>query len=120
MEANVALWGFLGIVLGAIITGLFTYNVNRANASKAVTEAAINLVKPLSDRVKTLEDINVEQNNKLDQQGKKLDQQERTIKKYGQRIVYLMNGIEKLIEQFQRSDIAPTWVPDKWDPNKDC
>jgi hypothetical protein len=113
MEANATLWGFLGIVLGAIITGLFAYNVNRANASKAVTEAAINLVKPLSDRVDKLEKINVEQD-------KKIEQQERTIKKYGQRIVYLMNGIEKLIEQFQRSDIAPTWVPDKWDPNKDC
>ncbi len=113
MEANAALWGFLGIVLAAIITGLLAYNVNRANASRAVMEAAINLVKPLSDRVKRLEEINVEQD-------KKIEQQERTIKNYGQRIVYLMNGIEKLIEQFQRSDIAPTWVPDKWDPNKDC
>ena len=113
MEASAAFWGFLGIIFGAIITGLFAYNVNRANASKAVTEAAINLVKPLSDRVDKLEKINIEQD-------KKIEQQERTIKKYGQRIVYLMNGIEKLIEQFQRSDIAPTWVPDKWDPNKDC
>ena len=113
METSAAFWGFLGIIFGAIITGLFAYNVNKANASKAVTEAAINLVKPLSDRVDKLEKINVEQNGKI-------EQQERTIKKYGQRIVYLMNGIEKLIEQFQRSDIAPTWVPDKWDPNKDC
>jgi hypothetical protein len=41
-----------------------------------------------------------------------------TIRRYGNRITYLMGGIQKLLEQLKDLDQAPCWQPDDWDPNE--
>lgn len=41
-----------------------------------------------------------------------------TIRRYGNRITYLMNGIQKLLEQLKDLGQSPCWQPDEWDPNE--
>jgi uncharacterized membrane-anchored protein YhcB (DUF1043 family) len=50
----VALFGFLGVALGAIIAGLFQYRKNKADAAQSIVDAATTLLLPYKEEVETL------------------------------------------------------------------
>lgn len=102
MEAIV---GALGVVVGAVISGLFLRkkntteaNKNSADATETITRIAMSMIEPLENKV-----------NKL----------EKKINRYAGRIVILMGGIETLLHQMDENKISPCWQPEEWDPNKD-
>lgn len=80
-----------------------------ADAAEVITEAAskavVSLLIPLTERVKNLEDQLVIQRFKIE--------------RYGQRVLTLMRGIEKLIAQIAGLGHIPAWTPDEWDPDKE-
>ena len=97
---------FIAAGLGALITGMFTRRKNEADASKAVSDAAVNLVAPLSARVDCME--------------KDQERLKRTLTKAMNRIAYLMGGIAQLTQQITEAGHTPVWTPDNWDVDEEC
>lgn len=104
-----AIIGVLGVVVGGVIAGLFARRKTRSDAAGAITDAAVKLVQPLTDRVDTLEKKDCEQDKTIDLLTYKLD-------RYAKRVIYLMGGIETLIRQIKDAGCLPAWTPDPWDP----
>lgn len=102
MDVNiiVAIVGLFGVVSGGIITGLFLRKKNNADADKTASDAWRGFAEKMESRVTTLET--------------KTDLQEKKITRLGQRILYLMQGIEILINQIQDKGDTPCWQPDEW------
>ena len=102
MDATIiiAIIGLLGVVSGGIITGLFLHKKNNADADKTASDAWRGFAEKMEQRVTTLET--------------KTDVQEKKITRLGQRIIFLMQGIEILIEQIQAKGESPCWQPDDW------
>jgi len=90
-----------------ILVGLIGYftgrRKNRADAADLITAAAIKLLDPLTRRVDELE-------NKVRCQNEKIE-------RYGQRVIVLMRGIERLVLQITRLGHVPVWTPDEWSPD---
>jgi hypothetical protein len=88
--------GLIGLgagVLSAIVTSLAMRRRNAADASKAITEAAVALVGPLEDRIATME-----------KELKKLRPLEH-------RVEELRAGVQRLIDQIRCLGHEPVWVP---------
>lgn len=102
MEAIIAT---IGALAGGVITGLFMRRKNNAEAEKTVSEAWKGFAEKMEKRVNDL-DVKVEK-------------QEKKIDRFGRRVVYLMGGIEKLLDQIIDADQEPVWTPDDWDPDNE-
>ena len=98
-------WGLIGVLIGGLIAYFGTRKKNTADAAAAITNAATGLVSKLEDRVAKLETKEGEQDCK--------------ITRFGQRVIYLMDGIKKLTEQIIGLGHIPAWKPDEWDPDKE-
>lgn len=101
------LWEFLGTILGVLIGSMATYfatrRKNTADATEAITRAAGNIVANFEKRVAALEC--------------EVKEQDQVIKRYGKRLVTLMDGIRRLIAQLSDLGQLPVWTPDEWDPD---
>lgn len=82
----------------ALVSGLLVRRKNNAEASEVITRVAMSLVEPLEKKVKKLE--------------KKLD-------RYGDRIIYLTDGIQTLVNQIINDGKQPCWNPDEWNPDEE-
>ena len=96
MEAIIT--AIISAIGGALVSGLLVRRKNNAEASEVITRVAMSLITPLETKVKKLE--------------KKLD-------RYGQRIIYLTDGMQVLIKQIKQDGKEPCFVPNEWDPNDD-
>jgi len=77
-----------------------------ANVLVEAAKKAIDLIVPnLAKRIEGLE--------------KETNDQGCTIRRYGNRVVYLMRGIERLVAQIKGFEQIPVWTPEEWDPDKD-
>jgi len=105
----IALITVAGGLIGAWITKLSGKKKIGAEAADLITQAASTAVEalltPLTDKV-----------NQLEAQVKEL---QCVNNRYGQRVISLMHGIEKLILQIKSLQYTPVWTPDEWDPNKE-
>ena len=72
---------------------------------EAARKAVESLVPNLALRIESLETETKSQNC--------------LIRRYGNRVIYLMRGIEQLVAQIKGLNHAPNWVPDEWDPDKE-
>ena len=114
--------------------GLIGVLVNRRSRALAVKEQEVKLAANLPaqtantlvqgagdlvDRYQTLL-IQYQEKNEAQLQAIKTEQAEvkATLKRYGNRITYLMSGIQKLLEQLRDLDQPPCWQPDDCDLNE--
>lgn len=115
-----ALFGFLGAIIGAIITGLFLRRKTNAEATDSISAAAVKIAKtavddlidPLVARITGLEEQ--AQESKAEIGRLKL-----TLDRYAKRVIYLMSGIETLLRQIKSKGDTPCWSPDEWRPEED-
>lgn len=115
-----ALFGFLGAIIGAIITGLFLRRKTNADATDSISAAAVKIAKtavddlidPLVARITGLEEQ--AQESKAEISRLKL-----TLDRYAKRVIYLMSGIETLLRQIKSKGDTPCWSPDEWSPDND-
>lgn len=82
----------------ALISGLLVRKKNNAEATEIITRTAMSLIAPLKAEIKTLN---------------------RKVVRYGDRIIYLTNGMQVLIKQIKEDGKNPCFVPDDWDPNEE-
>jgi uncharacterized coiled-coil protein SlyX len=101
-----ALIGIIGVIIGGVITWLTTRKKSGAEATKLITEAAANLIEPLSERISDLEKKTQEQDKLISGLTKSLD-------RYAKRVIYLMGGIEQLVRQVSKHE-PPCWTPSEW------
>lgn len=100
-----ALVGVVGIVIGGLIVYFGGRRKNNADAAESITNAAKTLLEPLTKRVLELEE--------------KVKLQDKKLERYGQRIITLMRGIERLVLQITRLGHVPEWTPGEWSPDED-
>lgn len=98
-----AIIGVMGIVIGGVIVYFTGRKKNNADAAEAITNAATTLLGPLTKRVDELET--------------KVRCQNEKIERYGQRVIVLMRGIERLVLQITRLGHVPDWTPGEWSPD---
>lgn len=101
-----ALIGIIGVIIGGVITWMTTRKKSGAEATKLITEAAKNLIEPLSNRIGDLE-------KKTQEQDKTILGLTRSLDRYAKRVIYLMGGIEQLIRQISKHE-PPCWNPSEW------
>lgn len=82
----------------ALISGLLVRKKNNAEATEIITRTAMSLIQPLENKVRKLE---------------------RKVTRYGERILYLTDGIGILVDQIINDGKQPCWEPDKWEPEKE-
>jgi hypothetical protein len=105
--------GLCSGVLGAIIVGLFQRRKTAADARKSEAEAneqiritVMSLIDPLRNRISELE--------------KRVSKLEGRAARYLKRIMYLMDGIRRLICQLEQAKLDPEWQPDDdWQPDQE-
>src|SRR5574340_1156896 len=105
------------IVIGALIStigmviiggiGYFTgRRKNDGDAAQSISNAASNavegLLKPLTEKVEELR--------------REVEKQKRLNKRFAERIIVLMRGIERLMAQIIRLGHVPEWMPEEWSP----
>jgi len=55
MDASAAVWGVIGVVGGAIITGIVQLIVSKADYTQKIQETCIALITPLQNRIEELD-----------------------------------------------------------------
>ena len=122
-----AIWIALTTIIGSMLGASFTRYLDRKKArheiNKTIAETnnieadtanvlveaakkAIDLIVPnLAKRIEGLEQETKDQGC--------------TIRRYGNRVIYLMRGIEQLVSQITGLGHKPDWTPEPWDPDKE-
>lgn len=77
------------------------------NAAGSLATAQTNTVESLVKRLDHLEKSQVEQE-------KRNEVLARQVRRYAQRIAYLMGGIDQLLNQIAANNLAPVWRPNDW------
>jgi len=90
MDPTLIVVAFIGLLGSGVVGGLIG---SKANAAKALSEAAINLIKPLDDRIQAL----TKRVNALSKANREL-----------RRGVNILNG------QLYDNKILPQWEPPEW------
>lgn len=98
-----ALIGAVGVVIVGIVGFFAGRRKNNADAAESISNAAKTLLEPLTRRIEELEE--------------KVQRQDRRLDRYGQRIITLMRGIERLVLQITRLGHVPDWTPGEWSPD---
>lgn len=92
-----------------------TSNIDADTANvlvEAAKKAVESLVPNLAKRIQDLE-------REAEVQKQEADAQKRLNRRYANRIIYLMRGIEQLVEQITGLGPTPDWTPDEWDLDKE-
>jgi len=89
-----------------VIAETANIEADTANVLVEAAKKAIDLIVPnLAKRIEDLEQETKDQGC--------------TIRRYGNRVIYLMRGIEQLVSQITGLGHKPDWTPEPWDPDKE-
>lgn len=94
MDPNIviALIGVGSAVVGSVITGLFLRRKNNADATRAITEAVNNILRPMNKRI---------------------DELERQVDRLEKKFATWLKGIKILVKQIEKHNEKPDWLPDE-------
>lgn len=90
-----------------------------AQATDRIVDSAGKLASAQTITVETLSKRLDAMQAEIQCQDGKIDNLERLVKRYAERIAYLMGGIDKLLTQLANARIPPAWRPDPWDANSE-
>lgn len=80
-----------------------------ADSAEKISNSAVKLVEQYEDRLAAVE-------NRVREAESRIRRLSRTVESYARRVVYLMDGIERLVAQLVAAGAQPIWKPDDWKP----